>query len=200
MGNSDEQPSELRRAAQENVRRHVPRLGYVLITAILLMGLMAACGGSTTDSAGEDVGGQESSPAAVGADDSEARNKDGQVTVDGTNFDFSFDTPGRCGLAAQDGSIAAQGFMLDDLNRQVAFLYSLADESADGTDWLQIVLYDENGQQLWYSKVGFGGEDVGSVASLSRNGDTVTATGQLSFAADGRLADFTAEATCEAET
>jgi hypothetical protein len=56
----------------------------------------------------------------------------------------------------------------------VAFTYALAESSSNGEDWLQIVLYDESGQQLWYSAVGFTSDPVGSVTSLEETGDTVT--------------------------
>lgn len=165
-----------------------------MVIAVALV--LAACGGG--DDAGEDGSEpdatQGTGDASSGESGSSAR--DGYVEVDGTLFEFSFDPPGRCGLDSGDGVIGAQGFMIDDPTRQVAFTYALAENSPDGEDVLQIVLYDESGQQLWYSAVGFTADPVGSISSLEENGDTVTASGQLVHQPDGSLADFTAEATC----
>lgn len=169
----------------------------ILATVIAVALAAAACGG---DSDGDGNGGSapEATHGNADASSSEAGSstRDGYVEVDGSLFEFSFDPPGRCGLDAGDGAIAAQGFMIDDPTRQVAFLYALAENSSDGEDWLQIVLYDESGNQLWYSLVGFTNNPVGSVTSLNKTGDTVTASGQLLHQLDGTLAEFTAEATC----
>ena len=84
---------------------------------------------------------------------------------------------------------------MDD-GRQVVFTYELAEKTDNGEPHLQIVLYNEDGTQRWYSAVSFLNDDVGSVSSLSESGATVTAAGQLQFTEDGSLGDFTAEATC----
>lgn len=180
------------------MRRRDKTIAMVLAASLIL----TACGGSggsndATDGQPADstTGGDTATTSSEGG--SGAMAKDGFVEVGGETFEFSFDSPGRCGLEPGDGSTAAQGFMVDDPTRQVAFLYALADDSPDGQDWLQIVLYDESGQQLWYSNVGFTGNDVGSVSSLTKSGNTVSASGQLAHQPDGALSDFTAEVTCD---
>jgi hypothetical protein len=169
----------------------------VLATSLIL----TACGGSggsddATDGTPADSTTGGDTAATVSEGSSGTPTRDGSVEVSGETFEFSFDPPGRCGLEPGDGSTVAQGFMVDDPTRQVAFLYALADNSPDGQDWLQIVLYDEGGQQLWYSNVGFTGNDVGSVSSLTKSGNTLSATGQLAHQPDGALSDCTAEFTC----
>jgi predicted small secreted protein len=167
---------------------------HAMVIAVAMT--LAACGG------GNDANNGGSAPVATqgsgdtSSNDSGSSVRDGYVEVDGTVFEFSFDPPGRCGIDAGDGTVVAQGFMVDDPSRQVAFTYALAENSSDGEDWLQIVLYDASGNQLWYSAVGFTSDPVGSVTSLEENGDTVTASGELLSQLDGTLAEFTAEATC----
>ncbi|MFO7700735.1 MAG: hypothetical protein R6W79_09055 [Acidimicrobiia bacterium] len=172
--------------------RKISMRAMVIVVALAAV----ACGGG--DDANNAGSGPEASQGNADANtgNSGTSTRDGYVEVDGTLFEFSFDPPGRCGLEVGDGTIAAQGFMIDDPTRQVAFLYALAESSSDGEDWLQIVLYDESGQQLWYSLVGFTSNPVGSVTSLEETGDTVTASGELLNQLDGTLAEFTAEATC----
>ncbi|HSJ72654.1 MAG TPA: hypothetical protein VLA29_13525 [Acidimicrobiia bacterium] len=168
---------------------------WILAMAVALAA--AACGGDSDDGSNGGSGPEASQGNGDGnTSASGTSTRDGYVEVDGTVFEFSFDPPGRCGLDAGDGLVVSQGLMIDDPTRQVAFQYALAENSPDGEDWLQIVLYDESGNQLWYSAVGFVSDPVGSVTSLTKSGDTVTASGQLAHMPDLALADFTAEATC----
>lgn len=157
--------------------------------------LIAACGGGDGAGSGDRDG--PTSNDQGGSNGGGSLTQHGFVMVDGTTFNFSFDQPGRCGTVAEEGRVVAQGFLVDDPTRQVAFTYGLPEDTPDGRPHMQIVLYDENGQQLWYSAVGFGSTDVGSVDSIAKSGNTVTMSGQLSFVADQSLGDFTAEVTCD---
>ncbi len=171
------------------------RLGRspLLLGAIVL--LLAACGGGDDDSGQTETGTDEvvdgNDSASEGASAGGATH--GFVTVDGETYEFSYDT-GTCGQETDGGRVFSQGFTDD--GRQVVFSYGLAADTPDGTDVLQIIVYDADVQQQWYSAVGWGGSDVGSVSSLSKSGNTVTAAGQLQEAGGQALADFTAEATC----
>lgn len=185
-------------SAMPSIRR-LPR-DLVRIVAVLAMFLAACGGGDDGDAASGDGGGgdtadQDASGDAGGSGGELTQH--GFVTVDGTTYDFSFDDPGRCGIPAEEGVIVGQGRFVDDPQRQVIFTYGLAEDTEDGEPLMQIIVYDEEGQQLWYSSVGYGSDDVGSIGDLAKSGDTVTVSGQLSFSADGTLADFTAEATCD---
>lgn len=179
--------------------RRMPR-DLLRLVAVLAMFLAACGGGDDGDAAsGDEDGGanpDQDASGDPGSSDGELT-QHGFVTVDGTTYNFSFDPPGRCGLPAEDGRIVGQGVFVDDPNRQVAFTYGLPENAPDGQPSMQIIVYDEEGQQLWYSAVGYTSNDVGSISDLAKNGNTVTMSGQLSLSADGTLADFTAEATCD---
>jgi hypothetical protein len=123
---------------------------------------------------------------------------DGAVTVGGETFSFTYEAPGgMCGQDAGDGKFASRGFLVDDPTRQLVFTYGLPEATPDGSSVLQIVIYAPDGSQLWYSSVGYG-FDVGTVDSLTQNGNTVTATGTLqrSGSSPEEYAEFTGEATC----
>lgn len=123
---------------------------------------------------------------------------DGMVTVGSETFTFTYDAPGgMCGQDAGDGKFASRGFLVDDPSRQLVFTYGLPEATPDGSPVLQIVIYAEDGSQLWYSSVGYG-FDVGTVESLTQEGSTVTATGTLqkSGSSPEEYAEFMAEATC----
>lgn len=175
--------------------KRTPRAPLIL-TAVLAM-LLTACGGSDGGGADSGDGDGATSEDQGGSSGGDSLTQHGFVTVDGTTFNFSFDEPGRCGSVAEEGRVVAQGFLVDDPTRQVAFTYGLPEDTPDSRPHMQIVLYDENGQQLWYSAVGFGSTDVGSVDSIAKSGNTVTMSGQLSSVADQSLSEFTAEATCD---
>jgi hypothetical protein len=168
----------------------------LLLAAVVAM-VLAACGAGDGGDAPSGDGNGSASNDAGGSSGEGGLSQHGFVTVDGTTFNFSFDSPGRCGLAVEEGKIAAQGFLVDDPTRQVVFTYGLPEDTPDSRPHMQIVLYDENGEQLWYSAVGYGSDDVGSISSLAKSGNTVTMSGQLSSVADQSLGDFTAEATCD---
>jgi hypothetical protein len=168
----------------------------LLLTAVVAM-LLGACGAGDGGGAPSGDGNGSASDDEGGSSGEDGLIQHGFVTVDGTTFNFSFDSPGRCGVAVEEGKIAAQGFLVDDPTRQVVFTYGLPEDTPDGRPHMQIVLYDENGEQLWYSAVGYGGDDVGSISSLAKSGNTVTMSGQLSSVADQSIGDFTAEATCD---
>ncbi|MGA7097895.1 MAG: hypothetical protein WB245_10065 [Acidimicrobiia bacterium] len=123
---------------------------------------------------------------------------DGMVTVGGETFTFTYEAPGgMCGQDAGDGKFASRGFLVDDPTRQLVFTYGLPEATPDASPVLQIVIYAQDGSQLWYSSIGYG-FDVGTVDNLTREGNTVTATGTLqkSGSSPEEYAEFTAEATC----
>jgi hypothetical protein len=89
--------------------------------------------------------------------------------------------------------------LVDDQNRDVVLTYALGEWMDDGNPVLQIIVDDAAGEQLWYSAVGFTSTPAGSIDSLTVEGSTMHATGTLqTWEADTeRLAQFSAEATCE---
>lgn len=125
---------------------------------------------------------------------------DGWVTVDGTTFEFTFGDPPRCGIAGNDGRIVAHGQLVDDRDRGVTFTYATADATSSGNPAMQIIIEDAAGGQLWFSAVGFSPDSGrGSIDSIVVEGDTVSLSGNLTSGSDGSvLAEFTAQATCDA--
>jgi hypothetical protein len=124
----------------------------------------------------------------------------GFVTVDGTTYEFTFGDPPLCNLPGQDGRVGHRAVLVDDPSSQVTFSYATAEMSTTGQPAMQIVINGPgNVEQLWYSAVGFGGNDRGSIDSITVDGDTVRISGTLEGGPDGSIvADFTAEATCDA--
>lgn len=120
----------------------------------------------------------------------------GSVTVGGETFVFTFDPPGRCGSDAGDGKVANIGVLVDDPTRQVVFTYATAEMSTDGEPALQLIIYDADGNQMWYSAVGYFGDGVGSIESITGDANSVTVSGELQRSGTEQLAPFTAEATC----
>jgi hypothetical protein len=126
---------------------------------------------------------------------------DGWVTVDGTTFEFTFGDPPLCNLPGNDGRVGGRGYLVDDRNREVTFNYATAEMSESGNPSMQIIIDGLDGNQLWYSAVGFseGSTGVGSIDSIVVVGNTVRISGSLASGSDRTvLADFTAEATCNA--
>ena len=122
---------------------------------------------------------------------------DGTITVDGTTFEFTFGSPPRCGIDGGDGHVVGYGQLVEDPNSQVSLSYALAEDTASGEPVMQIVIGDADGNQLWYSAVGFGMDDIGSVKSIAVDGDTVTISGTLADGLDHtKVSSFTAQATC----
>lgn len=126
---------------------------------------------------------------------------DGTVTVGGETFSFTYDPEagGICDRPGNEGRVATRGWLVDDPSREVTFTYGLPEATSDGEPHLQLIIYDADGQQLWYSAVGFiSGSSTGSVDSLTKEGDTVNASGTLlrSGSNPEELAEFTVEATC----
>lgn len=122
---------------------------------------------------------------------------DGFVTVGGETFPFTYGSPPQCGIVGTDGRIVSYGQLIEDPIRQVVFTYGLAENTSSGSPSMQIIIYGPDGGQLWYSQVGFGGGDTGSVDSISVDGATVAITGTLVDGSDNSVfAPFTAEATC----
>lgn len=124
-------------------------------------------------------------------------NESGSVTVDGETFVFTYDPPGRCGADAGDGKVSATGVLVDDPSRQVVFTYATAEMSTDGDPALQLIIYGPDGQQQWYSAVGYFGDGVGSVETMTGDATSVTVTGTLQRSGTEELVPFTAEATCD---
>ncbi len=120
----------------------------------------------------------------------------GSVTVGGETFLFTYDSPGRCGGDAGDGKVSATGVLVDDPTRQVVFTYATAEMSADGEPALQLIIYGPDGQQQWYSAVGYFGDGVGSVETMTGDANSVEVTGTLQRSGTEELAPFSAEATC----
>lgn len=55
-----------------------------------------------------------------------------------------------------------------------------------------------DGEQVWYSAVGYFDTDRGSIGDITADGDTVRISGTLEDAKDDSIsAAFTAEATCD---
>lgn len=121
----------------------------------------------------------------------------GSVTVDGETFVFTYDSPGRCGVDAGDGKITATGVLVDDPSRQIVFTYATAEMSADGEPAMQLIIYGPDGQQQWYSAVGYFGDGVGSIETMTGDPTSVSITGTLQRSGTEELAPFTAEATCD---
>jgi hypothetical protein len=122
---------------------------------------------------------------------------DGFVTVGGETFSFTYGSPPQCGLAGTDGRVVSYGRLTTDPSRQVVLTYGLAENTSNGSPSMQIIIYGADNQQLWFSQVGFGGGDIGSIESIELNGNTVAVTGNLADGSDTSvLAPFTAEATC----
>ena len=121
----------------------------------------------------------------------------GSVTVEGETFVFTYDAPGRCGLDAGDGKMSATGVLVDDPSRQVVFTYATSEMSTDGEPALQLIIYGPDGQQQWYSAVGYFGDGVGSIESISGDATTVMVSGELQRSGTTELAPFEAEATCD---
>ncbi len=122
---------------------------------------------------------------------------DGTITVDGTAFEFTFGSPPRCGIDGGDGHVVGSGHLVDDPNSQVSLSYALAADTPSGEPAMQIVIGSADGTQLWYSAVGYGMDDIGSVKSIAVDGDTVTISGTLADGLDHtKLSSFTAQATC----
>lgn len=120
----------------------------------------------------------------------------GFVTVGGETFVFTFDPPGRCGSDSGDGKVGATGVLVDDPTRQVVFTYATAEMSTDGEPALQLIIYDADGNQMWYSAVGYFGDGVGSIESITGDANSVMVSGELQRSGTEELAPFTAEATC----
>lgn len=126
---------------------------------------------------------------------------DGTVTVGGETFSFTYapEAGGICDRPGNDGRVATRGWLVDDPSREVTFTYGLPEATPDGEAHLQLIIHDAEGQQLWYSAVGFiPGSSTGSVDMLAKEGDTVSASGTLlrSGSNPEELAEFTLEATC----
>lgn len=122
--------------------------------------------------------------------------ENGFVTVGGETFVFTFDPPGRCGSDSGDGKVGATGVLVDDPTRQVVFTYATAEMSTDGEPALQLIVYDADGNQMWYSAIGYFGDGVGSIESITGDASSVTVSGELQRSGTDELAPFTAEATC----
>ncbi len=171
----------------------------MLTVGLALLLVLAACGGG--DDASSDEGATEAS--AGGADAGRTSNdagvdQDGFVTVEGMTFAFTYDNNGRCGADGGNGSVVSFGNLLDDPTRQVTFTYGLADETDSGEPIMQVIVMAEGGgTQLYYSAVGFGGKTIGSIDSVTRDGNTVRIEGQLQRVVDQILVPFEAEATCD---
>jgi hypothetical protein len=137
---------------------------------------------------------------ADGPETSEApATADGWVTVDGTTFEFTFGDPPLCNLPGNDGRLNGRGHLVDDRDRAVTFNYATAEMSESGNASMQIIIDGPDGNQLWYSAVGFEGiDDRGSIDSMVVDGNTATISGTLADGSDRTiLAEFTAEATCD---
>jgi hypothetical protein len=164
-------------------------LGVVLfIAVVLILGLLRNAGAT------DDARSAGSEPAAVVGD------AHGFVEVDGTTFTFTYDYPGQmCGIDTVQGRVTATGVLVDNPNMNVTITYALGEWMEDGNPVLQIIVDDGNGDQLWYSAVGFTPTPAGSIDSLTVDGSAVHATGTLqTWEGDTeRLAQFSAEATCE---
>lgn len=179
-----------------------------LACGIGLLLVLAACGGddeasSDGDRPDDSTDGGSSNNSATGDsgssdDGGRSIDQDGFVTVEGTTYAFTYDNFGRCGVEADAGSIVSFGNLVDDLDRQVTFTYGLPEEMDSGEPLMQVIVMSEDGQQMYYSAVGYPGLDpVGAVESIERDGATVRITGQLRKVADQSLVDFEGEATCD---
>ncbi len=161
---------------------------------------LVACGGGD-DAA--DLGGDRASDETAGdppssSEDESGGSQDGFVTVEGTTYEFTYDNNGRCGAEVGDGSVVSFGNVIGEPSRQVTFTYGLADETDSGEAIMQVIVLAEGGAtQQYYSAVGFGGKMIGSIDSITRNGDTVRINGELQRVVDQVLVPFEAEATCD---
>lgn len=176
------------------------------VSLVVLVMVVAACGGDdgASNVAEAERDNSQATQTGNGGDgtssqtDNEAGNQDGFVMVDGTTYAFTYDNLGRCGVEGNDGMVVSFGNLLDDPDRQVTLSYGLAGETTSGDPIMQVIIIAEGGgTQQYYSAVGFGTTDVGSVESITVTGDTVRITGQLQRNADQTLVDFEAEATCD---
>lgn len=130
---------------------------------------------------------------------------DGEISVGGDTFQFTYDPEagGRCGFPGNEGRVSSTGFLVGEPGRSVTFTYGLPEATTDGEAHMQLIIDGPDGQQLWYSAVGFfAGSSTGSVETLSQEGTTVTATGTLlrSGSDPEELAEFSIEATCDNES
>ena len=122
----------------------------------------------------------------------------GSVTVGDQTYVFTYDAPyGSCGNEANEGRIANRGALVDDTSSQVTLTYATAEMSASGDPALQLIIYGPDGQQQWYSAVGFFGDGVGSIESISGDATSVTISGELQRSGTQELVPFTAESTCD---
>lgn len=121
----------------------------------------------------------------------------GMVSVGGETYVFTYDSPGRCGGDAGDGKVSATGVLVDDPTRQVVFTYATAEMSTDGEPAMQLIIYGPEGDQLWYSAVGYFGDGVGTIESMTGDANSVMVTGTLQRSSTAEFAPFTAEATCD---
>lgn len=150
----------------------------------------SSTGGGSSDASSD--GGSSSDDGGSGVD------QDGFVTVEGVTYAFTYDNFGRCGAEADEGHVVSYGNLLGDPNRQITFTYGLAEETITGEALMQVIVQGEDGQQLYYSAVGYGSiDDIGSVDSIEVSGGTVRITGQLQRVSDQTLVDFEGEATCD---
>ena len=174
---------------------------FVFMLALLVAGCGGADGttaGSEAESDGSGTQSESNDDGTSSQTDNEAGNQDGFVIVDGTTYAFTYDNFGRCGAEGDNGMVVSFGNLLDDPNRQVTVTYAEADNTASGEPIMQVIVMGEGGAtQQYYSAVGFGTTNVGSVDSITVDGDTVRITGQLQRNADQALVDFEAEATCD---
>ena len=121
----------------------------------------------------------------------------GSVTVGGETFVFTFDPPGRCGGDGNDGRVSSTGVLVDDPTRQVVFSYATAEMSSTGEPALQLIIYGPEGDQMWYSAVGYFGDGVGSIETMTGDATSVSVTGTLQRSGTEEFAPFSAEATCD---
>lgn len=122
----------------------------------------------------------------------------GSVTVGGETYVFTYDPPyGRCGTEGNEGRISNSGVLVDDPSSQIVFTYATAEMSTSGEPALQLIIWGPDGQQLWYSAIGFSGSGTGSIESMSGDATSVTVSGELQRSGTQELAPFTAESTCD---
>lgn len=122
----------------------------------------------------------------------------GSVTVGGETYVFTYDVPyGRCGNEGNEGRISNSGVMVDDPASQIVFTYATAEMSESGEPALQLIIYGPDGQQLWYSAIGFFGDGTGSIESMTGDATSVTVSGELQRSGTEELVPFTAESTCD---
>lgn len=161
------------------------------ITVLALAMLLAACGG------GAPGGGGGTTPGPSPTSSAAASGSGGWVTVAGTTYEFTFGDPPRCNIPDDEGRLNGSGRGVGEENVQVTFSYATAEMSTSGDPSMQIVI-NVDGEQLWYSAVGFFDTDRGSIGSITVEGDTVMISGTLEDGTDDSIsAAFTAEATCD---